>query len=63
MGMLEEDSANPLGDWEKEHVIAERGWPIRHGEPYVFTRHHPATANQQERGNAREPREPVQPFC
>jgi hypothetical protein len=61
MGVLEQNSADPLGDWEKKHVVAKRGRPIGHGEPDVFTRHHSAAANEQERGDASQPCESVQP--
>ena len=61
MRVLEENSADPFRDRKHKHVVAESGRPIGHREPDVFTCYHSAAANEQERGDASQPCESVQP--
>src|SRR6516225_421947 len=61
MRVFKQNSAHPFRDWKQKHVVAERGRPIRHGEPDVFAGDHPAAANEQERGETSEPRETIEP--
>jgi len=61
MCVLKQNSTDPFRDWKQKHVVAERGRPIGHGEPDVFAGDHSAAANEQERRNAREPREAIEP--
>src|ERR1051326_7586197 len=50
MRVFEKNSADPCRDREEKHVVTESRRPIRHGEADAFARHHPAAANEQERG-------------
>ena len=61
MGMLEEYSANPLGNRKEEHVITKSGRPVRHGQANSPAGHHAAAANQQQRGHRRKPDKAIQP--
>jgi hypothetical protein len=59
--MLKENPADPFRNRKQEHVVAERGRPIGHGQADAFARDHSAAANEKQRRNARNPREEVKP--
>ena len=59
--MLKKNPADPFRNGKHKHVVAERGWPIGHGEANAFTRDHSAAANEQQRGHGREPGEAIKP--
>src|SRR3954471_14970538 len=61
VGVLEENSADPFGNREKKHVVAERGRPVRNGETDAFAGDHSTAANEKERGNKSEPGEAMEP--
>lgn len=59
--MLKKNPADPFRNGKHKHVVAERGWPIGHGEASAFTRDHSAAANEQQRGHGCEPGEAIKP--
>ena len=61
MRVLKKNPADPFRNGKQKHVVAERGWPIGHGEANAFTRDHSPAANEQQRGHGREPGEAIKP--
>ena len=61
MRVLKKNPADPFRNGKQKHVVAERGWPIGHGEANAFTRDHSAAADEQQRGDRSEPSEPIEP--
>ena len=63
MRVLKKNTADPFRNGKQEHVVAERGRPIGHGEADAFARDHSAAANEKQRRNTCNPRETVEPRC
>ena len=61
MRVFKQNTTDPFRDRKQEHVVAERGRPIGHGESDVFARDHSAAANQEQRRKGGEPDETIQP--
>ena len=62
MSVLKKNPADPFRSGKEKHVVPESGRPIRDRETHAFARDHPAAANEQERRDAREPRETIEPL-
>src|SRR6188768_3171448 len=60
MGVLKENSSNPLRDGKEKHVVAEGGGPIRDGKADAFARDHSAAADQEKRRGCCQPNEAIQ---
>src|ERR1700731_1463581 len=61
MGMFEKNSADPLRDGKKKHVVSESRGPIGHGETDAFARDHASAANEEKRGDGGEEGEAMRP--
>ena len=61
MRVLKKDPADPFRNGKQKHVVAERGWPIGHGEANAFTRDHSAAADEEQRHDGCEPGEAIKP--
>ena len=61
MRVLKKNPADPFRNGKQKHVVAERGWPIGHGEANAFTRDHSAAADEEQRHDGREPGEAIKP--
>jgi hypothetical protein len=60
VGVLEENSPNPLRNRKEKHVVAKSGGPIRDSETDALARDHAAAANQEKGGERGEPGETME---